>query len=76
MLHVHPREVEAGRLQQRQDRRIAHHVDPRADLQFAAFEGGAQWIGLHVCSLQRLHRRAQHLGRDRATRIVERGCHV
>ena len=47
VLHVHPREIQAGGLQQRQDRRIAHQVDPGADLQFAALERGTQWIGLH-----------------------------
>ena len=47
MLHVHPREIQAGGLQQCQDRRIAHQVDPGADLQFAPLERGTQWIGLH-----------------------------
>ena len=47
MLHVHPSEVEAGGLQQRQYGGIAHEVDPGADLQLAPVDAGPQGIGSH-----------------------------
>jgi hypothetical protein len=46
VLHVDPREVEAGGLEQRQHRRGADHRHPRADLHFAAL--GADPVGVLV----------------------------
>ncbi len=49
MLHVDAREIEARGLEQRQDRRVADHVDPGAELQLAARNAGAHRDCLASC---------------------------
>ena len=48
VLHVDTREVEAGRLHQHQDRRIAHQGQPGADLRLAALDAGPHAVAQHV----------------------------
>jgi hypothetical protein len=51
MLHVDPREVEAGGLEQGQDPRRPDHGDPRADLHLAALGADSHAVLGHAFSV-------------------------
>jgi len=51
VLHVDAGEVEAGGFEKGEDGRIADHVDPGADLDFAVVDCGSDGVGFHAVCL-------------------------